>query len=65
VANDSGPAHLGAIVGVPTLTLFGPASDPNVWQPLGPRVLALREQPLEKLTVAKVFAAARTLTAGG
>jgi ADP-heptose:LPS heptosyltransferase len=65
VANDSGPAHLGAIVGVPTLTLFGPASDPAVWQPLGPRVLVLREQPLEKLTVAKVFAAARTLTAGG
>jgi ADP-heptose:LPS heptosyltransferase len=65
VANDSGPAHLGAIVGVPTLTLFGAASDPAVWQPLGPRVLALREQPLEKLTVAKVFAAARTLTAGG
>jgi ADP-heptose:LPS heptosyltransferase len=65
VANDSGPAHLGAIVGVPTLTLFGPASDPAVWKPLGPRVLALREQPIEKLTVAKVLAAAKTLASGG
>ena len=65
IANDSGPAHLGAIVGVPTLTLFGPASDPAVWRPLGPRVLTLREESMEKLTVAKVFAAAKTLAAGG
>jgi ADP-heptose:LPS heptosyltransferase len=64
VANDSGPAHLGAIVGVPTLTLFGPASDPEVWKPLGPRVLTLREETLEKLTVAKVFDAAQNLAVG-
>jgi ADP-heptose:LPS heptosyltransferase len=60
VANDSGPAHLGAIVGVPTLTLFGP-SDPTIWKPLGPRVLTLREQPLEKLTAAKVFTTVKSL----
>ena len=65
VANDSGPAHLGAIVGVPTLALFGPASDPAVWKPLGPRVLTLREETMEKLTVAKVLAAAKTLAGGG
>jgi hypothetical protein len=63
IANDSGPAHLGAIVGVPTLTLFGP-SDPAVWKPLGPKVATLREEPLEKLSVAKVFAAAKTLAGG-
>src|SRR5439155_24223805 len=65
ITNDSGPAHLGAIVGVPTLALFGPASDPAVWKPLGPRVMTLRGPTMEKLTVAKVFAAAKTLAAGG
>jgi ADP-heptose:LPS heptosyltransferase len=65
VANDSGPAHLGAIVGVPTLTLFGPASDAAVWKPLGPRVMVLAEASLEKLSVAKVLAAAKALAAGG
>jgi ADP-heptose:LPS heptosyltransferase len=64
VANDSGPAHLGAVVGVPTLALFGPASDPAVWKPLGPHVTTLREETMEKLTVAKVFAAAKTLAGG-
>jgi ADP-heptose:LPS heptosyltransferase len=64
VANDSGPGHLGAIVGVPTLALFGPASDPAVWKPLGPHVSTLREETMEKLTVAKVFAAAKALAGG-
>jgi ADP-heptose:LPS heptosyltransferase len=36
VANDSGPAHLAAALGVPTLALFGP-SDPHRWRPRGPR----------------------------
>ena len=64
IGNDSGPAHLGAIVGVPTLALFGPASDPAVWKPLGPRVLTLREETMEKLTVAKVLTGAKTLAGG-
>ena len=63
VANDSGPAHLGAIVGVPTLALFGP-SDPAVWKPLGPKVVTLREEALEKLSAAKVFTAAKSLAGG-
>jgi heptosyltransferase-3 len=44
VANDSGPAHLAAALGVPTLALFGP-SDPRRWRPRGPRaqVVALGE----------------------
>lgn len=37
VGNDSGPGHLAAIAGVPTVSLFGPTS-PEVWRPLGPRV---------------------------
>ena len=64
VANDSGPAHLGAIVGVPTLALFGAASDPAIWRPLGPHVTTLREETMDKLTVAKVLAAAKTLAGG-
>lgn len=40
VANDSGPAHLAAALGVPTLALFGP-SDPRRWRPRGPRAEAL------------------------
>lgn len=32
---DTGPAHLAAQIGVPTLTLFGP-TDPALWAPLGP-----------------------------
>lgn len=38
--NDSGPAHLAAALGVPTVAIFGP-TDPAVWAPCGPRVAAL------------------------
>jgi ADP-heptose:LPS heptosyltransferase len=63
ICNDSGPAHLGGIIGVPTLALFGP-TDPAVWRPLGPHVQTLRHEPLEKLGVSKVAAAAKS-PAGG
>ena len=36
VSTDSGPAHLGAAIGIPTLTLFG-SSSPSWTRPLGPR----------------------------
>ena len=36
VAADTGPAHIAAAVGVPTLTLFGP-KDPEILAPRGPR----------------------------
>lgn len=39
VGNDSGPMHLAAMHGVPTLALFGP-TDPAVWCPLGGEVMA-------------------------
>lgn len=41
IANDSGPAHLAALLGTPTVTIFGPTS-PALWRPLGPgaRILA-------------------------
>ena len=64
IANDSGPAHLGGIIGVPTLALFGP-TDPAVWRPLGPHVQTLRHEPLEKLAMTKVAAAMKTLAGAG
>jgi ADP-heptose:LPS heptosyltransferase len=41
VANDSGPAHLAAALGLPTVALFGP-THPAVCGPLGDRVTVLR-----------------------
>lgn len=40
IGNDSGPGHLAAILGLPTLSLFGPNS-PARWRPLGPNVQVL------------------------
>jgi ADP-heptose:LPS heptosyltransferase len=41
VAADTGPAHLAAATGVPTLTLFGP-KDPAVMAPRGPHAATAR-----------------------
>jgi ADP-heptose:LPS heptosyltransferase len=40
VGNDSGPSHLAAAIGCPTVAVFGP-TDPRVWAPVGPRVETL------------------------
>ena len=48
IGNDSGPGHLAGIIGIPSVVLFGP-TDPAVWKPLGPRVTAIRRQPLDSL----------------
>jgi len=37
IGNDSGPGHLAAMLGVATLSLFGP-TPAAVWRPMGPRV---------------------------
>jgi heptosyltransferase-3 len=37
VGNDSGPGHLSAILGIPTISIFGPR-DSERWRPLGPKV---------------------------
>ncbi|HZL36486.1 MAG TPA: glycosyltransferase family 9 protein [Tepidisphaeraceae bacterium] len=54
VGNDSGPGHLAGILGVPTLSLFGPASQPDRWKPLGPKARVLRADSLESLTASDV-----------
>ena len=52
VGNDSGPGHLAAMVGIPTVTLFGP-NDPTRWKPLGPRTKVVTG-PWEQITVESV-----------
>ena len=37
VGNDSGPGHLAAILGIPTVSIFGPRESRR-WRPLGPNV---------------------------
>lgn len=50
VGNDSGITHLAALVGAPTLALFGP-SDPCVWHPVGRDVCIVHEPDLGNLAV--------------
>lgn len=64
VGNDSGPSHLAAALGTPTLALFGP-TEPAHFAPLGPRVRTLRRQRLGELPVAEALAAWRRLHSAG
>ncbi len=57
VGNDTGPVHLAAACGVPTLALFGAESDPALCAPRGAAVRVLRREPLAALPVAEVLAA--------
>lgn len=61
VGNDSGPTHLAAQAGVPTVALFGP-TDPVLWRPVGPVVYVLapeRPGPMSWLTAEEVIEACR------
>jgi len=44
LGNDAGPGHLAALLGTPTVSLFGPTS-PAVWRPLSARGVVLRGDP--------------------
>jgi len=57
VGNDTGPTHLVAVAGCPTLALFGADSDPALCAPRGPAARVLRHVPLADLPVARVRAA--------
>lgn len=60
VGNDTGPLHLAAAAGAPTVVLFSSASDPALSAPRG-RVAVLRAERLSDLPVATVAQRAQTL----
>jgi ADP-heptose:LPS heptosyltransferase len=63
VGNDTGPLHLAAAGGAPTVVLFSGASDPTLSAPRG-KVAVLQAQKLSDLPVAKVAQAAVSLLSG-
>jgi heptosyltransferase III len=50
LGNDSGITHLAAMLGVPTVAIFGP-TDPKIWRPVGPFVRVIQRHMLEDVTV--------------
>jgi ADP-heptose:LPS heptosyltransferase len=60
VGNDTGPLHLAAAAGAPTVVLFSGASDPSLSAPRG-KVVVLQAEKLSDLPVAKVAQAAVSL----
>ena len=54
VGNDTGPTHLIAAAGAPTIALFSAASDPALCAPRG-HVTVLRAPDLAELTVETVL----------
>ena len=63
VGNDTGPMHLIAAAGCPSLVLFSRASDPALCAPRGQRVAVRRRPNLADLEVSEVLAAATDLLA--
>lgn len=70
IGNDSGPSHLAALLGCPTVALYGP-TDPAVWGVRGPRARAVLAHgvtvakwtpvPMDAIDVADVLDALRSL----
>ncbi|MDA0220648.1 MAG: ADP-heptose--LPS heptosyltransferase, partial [Proteobacteria bacterium] len=61
VGNDTGPMHLIATAGCPSVVLFSGASDPALTAPRGPRVQVVRRHELADLAVDEVAHAARRM----
>lgn len=64
IGNDSGITHLAAMLGIPTVAIFGP-SDPANWRPPGPTVKVVRAMPthcMEQLAVDTVMEALETFS---
>jgi ADP-heptose:LPS heptosyltransferase len=61
IGNDSGPAHIAAAFGVPTVVLFGP-SDPVIWAPWRTEARVLhRPHGIGGIKVEEVLAAVQVL----
>lgn len=54
VGNDTGPMHIAAICGCPSVVLFSGESDPAITAPRGPSVQVLRRENLGDLPVSEV-----------
>jgi len=54
ISNDTGPMHLGPIMGVPSLGLFS-IGLPEHFRPMGPNDRFLRASPIERITVEEVI----------
>jgi ADP-heptose:LPS heptosyltransferase len=59
VGNDSGPMHMAAAAGVPSVVLFSVESDPALCAPRGAKVTVLRRAELSGLSAGEVVAALR------
>jgi ADP-heptose:LPS heptosyltransferase len=59
IGNDSGPMHMAALGGTPSVVLFSAESDPALCAPRGSNVTVLRRSELAGLTVGEVAAALR------
>lgn len=56
LGNDSGITHLAAMLGVPTVAIFGPTSRTSNWEPLGKHVCVIQQPELNFLTPVTVMA---------
>src|SRR6202030_2996916 len=62
IGNDSGPAHMAAAFGVPSIVLFGP-SDCDVWSPWKTDAAVLKSPDIRGISVDQVAAALAGLRA--
>lgn len=65
VGNDTGPVHLLAAAGAPTVALFSRASDPVTSAPRGPAVRCVQEAELRDLAVERVWAEVEAMLPAG
>jgi ADP-heptose:LPS heptosyltransferase len=65
IAADTGPAHLAAQLGIPTIALFGP-TDPAIWRPIGPSVTVLQspDRDMQSVAPGDLLAAVETALKG-
>ncbi len=65
IGSDTGPMHLSAATGTPSLVLFSEVSNPNKSRPWGSHVKVLQEKNLKDLSSDKVIAKLSMLLANG
>jgi ADP-heptose:LPS heptosyltransferase len=67
ISNDSGPVHVAAAVGTPTVVLFGttdPAAGPRRWGPFGAGHTVIHRPSMDAIAVDEVAAAAERALPG-